>query len=76
MKRKQVTIKAGMSVRVKRDDDHGIMFGAVCKVTCTGWCGEWVVCGPAISGGWGSAHKRGDIINQSVSADLLIPVKS
>jgi hypothetical protein len=76
MKRKQVEIKAGMRVRVKRDDDHGIMFGAVCSVHGTNWAGEWQVSGPAIREGWGWASKRGDTITQSVSADLLIPVKA
>ena len=75
MKRKQVAIKDGMRVRVKRDDSHGIMFGAVCVVAERGWIGEWVVVGPAIDRSWGDAEQRGDIIHQSVSAELLIPVK-
>lgn len=80
---KPVQIKPGMKVRVSRDASHGGLFGAigtVVKESC--WAGEWEVILPVQLGWGGNGYGargvdgiRGALKEQTISAELLVPIK-
>lgn len=81
---KPVQLKPGLKVRVKRSAEHGGLFGVIGTLVQESphWPGEWDVLLP-VQVGWGGngygysgMHGiRGAIKEQTISADLLVPIK-
>lgn len=76
-----VQLKPGMKVRVKRDESHGALFGAVGTVLreSPGWAGEWEVLVPVQVGWGGNSPLRGGVHGamkeQTIDVELLVPIK-
>lgn len=79
---KPVQLKPGLKVRVKRSSEHGGLFGAIGTIVqaSPGWPGEWDVLLPVHLGWGGNGYHgpngvRGAIKEQTISAELLVPIK-